>query len=178
MKSKYLATATAIIATFSIALVFGCSRKEMTIETGEGKVTFGKDGEGFKIKTDKGTVTMTGDTFDIKSKEGEAKVSFGQNKLPENVSKEIPIYSPSQVVMSQVLNDGKNVHLSLTTSDDSEKVKKFYEQRMSSGGWNIMNTMNMGPATVLSGSKGDNELNVTLNRNEDQTIISLAFQKE
>ena len=32
--------------------------------------------------------------------------------------------------------------------------------------------------TLLHGSKGEKQLNVTVNREEDKTIISLAFEEE
>lgn len=157
MKNRHLVSTVAIIAVFAFVAAFGCSRKK-TIETEEGKISFTEKGDTFKIETDRGTLTMK------------------SGKLPANLSRDIPIYEPSNVAMSQVLDGGKNVILSLSTKDSSAKVKKFYEEAMTKNGWKINRRMSMGPATVLSGSKGPSRLNVTMNQEEGGTVISLAFE--
>lgn len=177
MRDRHLISAVAVLAVISFVAAFGCSRKTTTIETEEGKITF-EEGKEFKIKTDEGTLTMRGGTLDVKTKEGKASLTVGHGELPENISGDIPIYKPSNVAMSQVMEGGKNVILSLSTSDDASKVKVFYEDQMGKKGWNINRRMSMGPATILSGSKGNKKLNVTLTREEDETIISLAFQEK
>ncbi len=159
MKNRYLFSAVVIVAILSITAIWGCRSKPLTIETDEGKITLKHD-EGLKIKT------------------SDATISINQGTLPDNLSKDIPIYSPSDVAMSQVLKGGKNIILALSTKDDSSKVKKFYEDEMSKKGWNINRKMSMGPAFILAGNKGKSELNVTLNQENDKTIISLAYQEK
>jgi hypothetical protein len=175
MKKRHIASAVAVIAVFAVFAAFGCSRTK-TIETDEGKITLTEKGDTFKIETDKGTLTMTGDQLKIKTEKGDADISYGKGNLPEGLSKDIPIYKPSDVAMSQVMGGGKNVILSLSTRDSTDQVKKFYETAMTQNGWKIDRRMSMGPATVLSGSKGSSRLNVTLNKDEGSTIISLAFE--
>lgn len=175
MKKGHIASAVAVIAALAIVAAFGCSRTR-TIETDEGKVTLTEKGDTFKIETEKGTLTMTGDQLKIKTEKGDADISYGKGNLPEGLSKDIPIYKPSDVAMSQVMGDGKNVILSLSTKDSSDRVKKFYETAMTQNGWKIDRRMNMGPATILSGSKGSNRLNVTMNQEKGGTVISLAFE--
>lgn len=173
MKNRNILLAFAVMV--AVVVAFGCSRTK-TIETDEGKITLTEKGDTFKIETEGGTLTMKGGRMDIKTEKGEAQIAYGKGELPENISKDIPIYKPSDVAMSQVMSGGKNVILSLTTKDSPDRVKKFYETALSQNGWKINRRMSMGPATVLSSSKGSNKLNVTMNREEGGTIISLAFE--
>ena len=111
-----------------------------------------------------------------RAQEGEALLSVGEGtKLPKDLSKDIPIYKPAEVTMSQVLNGGKQTMLAFTTKDDSTKVASFYESALPKEGWRILRKMQMGPATVMMGSKGNRMLNVTVAKEDDGTVISLAF---
>jgi hypothetical protein len=175
MKDRHIISAVVVIAMVAVIVAFGCSRTK-TIETDEGKITLTEKGDTFKIETDKGTLTMKGDQLKIKTERGDADISYGKGNLPENLSREIPIYKPSDVAMSQVMDGGEKVILSLSTKDPSDRVKKFYETALSQNGWKINRRMSMGPATILSGSKGSNKLNVTMNQEEGGTVISLAFE--
>jgi hypothetical protein len=157
---------------------FGCSRKEVTIETEGGKIKVGEKGDTFKIETGEGTVEMKDGKINIQTGEGEAVVAYGNQALPEGVSKEIPIYEPAQIQASQVLNGGKSVMLSLSTKDETSKVKQYYEEALAKGGWTMVRRMDMGPSTVLAVSKGDKQLGVTLNSDNGATLITLAFQQE
>ena len=177
MKGGRLISAVAAIAALSMVAAWGCSKKR-TIETDEGTVTFEEKGGEREITTDEGTLTMKGDKFEVKTDEGEAVVSYGTDELPKGLPDDVPIYEPSDVAMSQVLNDGKSVMLALSTKDDTSKVKEFYESRMKGDGWKIDRRVDMGPVQIFSGSKGNRKLNVTLNRDGDKTGISLTFQKE
>ncbi len=178
MKRGHLFATLAVVAAACTLAAFGCSRKK-TIQTEEGTVTYEQKGDAVEVETPDGTMTITGagDKMKIKTEEGEATISLGSGALPEGLSKDIPIYSPSEVAASQVLDEGSNVILSLSTKDDAAKVKKFYQDELGKNGWKINRTMNMGPASIISSSKGDSELNVTLHSDGSQTVISLAFQK-
>jgi len=176
MKNRNILFVLAVMAV-AVVVAFGCSRTK-TIETDEGKITLTEKGDAFKIETDRGTLTMEGGQMKIETDKGDAQITYGKDNLPENLSNEIPIYKPSNVAMSQIMGGGKNVILSLSTKDSADQVKKFYETAMSSNGWKIDRRMSMGPATILSGSKGSSKLNVTMNREEDSTVISLAFEKK
>lgn len=172
---------TALVLVVFVAtaiMVFGCSRKEVSIETEGGKTKVGEKGETFKIETDNGVIEMKGGKLNIKTDEGEAVVAYGDQKLPEGVSKDIPIYKPANIQASQVMGDGKNVMLSLSTKDDAAKVKQYYEETLAKEGWTTLRKMDMGPASVLAVNKGDQQLSVTLNRDEGMTLITLAYEKK
>ena len=175
MNNRHVLSAVVVIAVLAVIVAFGCSRTK-TIETDEGKITMTEKGDTFKIETDKGTLTMTGDQLKIRTDKGDADISYGKGKLPEGISKEIPIYKPSDVAMSQVMGGGKNVILSLSTKDPSDRVKKFYETALSQNGWKINRKIYIGTSAVITGRKGKNNLNVTMKQEEGGTVISLAFE--
>lgn len=130
------------------------------------------------IKTDAGEITLSekGGVVSIKGKEGNLVASFGADtKLPSNLSKDVPVYKPSSVIMSQVMDDGEKVMLGLVTKDDSAKVMKFYDKELAAKGWKIRNVMNMGSTKMMQGQKGSQKINVTINSDGKETNISLAY---
>jgi len=167
-----------ILACFTLS---ACSR-EKTIETPQGKVTV-KEKEGkFEVKNEKEDVTVVGDEnqgqVKIKTKDGESIISYNKNRLPDNFPKDIPVYSPAQVQMTQVMENGKNVMASLSTEDDPGKIIQFYKKAFSQAGWEVKAEMNMGSTSLLQGEKGEKELNVTVNRDQEKTVIALVLNKK
>lgn len=167
--------ATAVLVVFPLG---SCSR-EHSFETDEGKVTVKSEGEKIRVRSDKGTVTMTGDEREgqiaVKTAEGETfKLSYGKDGIPDTFPKDIPLYSAAAVKMSQTIDDSKVV-VSLSTADDLARVTAFYKKELSAKGWKIQNEMSMGTMTLLHLQKGERELNVTVNGGDDETIISLII---
>jgi len=148
-----------ISITLTMVTLGSCSR-EKSFETDEGKVTVKKEGKKMKIKTKEGIITMTGEgeegQVDIKA-EGREKftVSYKKGKLADSFPKDVPIYSPSKVAVSQVMGDGKSVLAKLTTPDDPSMVANFYKKRLPKEGWEIKNEMDMHKACFFS--KGQKE---------------------
>jgi len=133
------------------------------------------------IKTDGGEVTISekGGVVNIKGKEGEVVAEFGENtKLPSNLSKDVPVYKPSNVIMSQVMDKGAKVMLGLNTKDDAGKVAAFYKRELTQKGWNVRATMDMGPMKMYQGTRGTQKINVTINGEDGETNISLAYSGE
>lgn len=174
MKNRYFALAIAIIA--SATLMIGACSRTKTIKTDEGEVTLDKKGNVISIKTDKGTMTLSEEGMNIETKEGKAVASFGDKAtLPDNLSKDVPVYKPAFVTMSQVLGDGDKVVLGLNTKDDSTKVMDFYKKELEDKGWKLGRSMNMGQTMMLQGKKGSQKINVTINKADEGTVISLAY---
>jgi len=158
MKSRYFIAVIAVVAM--AAFMSGACSRTKTITTDEGEVTISKEGA----------------VVNIKGKEGDVVASFGEGaKLPANLSKDVPVYKPANVTMSQVMGDGEKVMLGLNTKDDSAKVAEFYKKELEDKGWKIRNTMNMGPVKMLQGVKGTQKINVTINTGGEGTNISLAY---
>lgn len=130
------------------------------------------------IKTDGGEITLSekGGVVNIKGKEGEVVASFGEKtKLPSNLSKDIPIYKPANVIMSQVMDKGGKVMLGLNTKDNAGTVAAFYKRELTQKGWNVRATMDMGPMKMYQGTMGSQKINVTIHAEDGETNISLAY---
>jgi hypothetical protein len=164
-----------VLACFTLST---CSR-EKSIETPQGKVTVQEKEGKIEVKNEKEDVTVVGDEnqgqVKIKTRDGESTISYNKNKLPDNFPKDIPVYSPAQVQMTQVMENGKNVMASLNTEDDPGKIMQFYKKAFSQAGWEVKGEMNMGNTSLLQGEKGERELNVTINRDQEKTVIALVM---
>ena len=130
------------------------------------------------FKTDEGEVTISdkGGVVNIKAKEGNVVAAFGESaKLPSNLSKDVPVYKPASVTMSQVVGKGDRIMVGLNTKDDSNKVAQFYKKELTNKGWNVRATMDMGPMKIYQGTKGSQKIHVTINGQGGETNISLAY---
>lgn len=167
-----------IVACFTLST---CTR-EKSVETPQGTVTVKEKGGKVKVKNENEDVTVVGDEnqgqVKIKTKDGESTISYNKNKLPDNFPKDIPIYSPAHVQMTQIMENGKNVMASLNTDDDPGKVIQFYKKAFSQTGWAVKGEMNMGNTSLLQGEKNKKELNVTVNRDQDKTVIALVLSEK
>lgn len=165
----------------SVALIvfaLGSCSRERSFESDEGKVTVKGEGEKIRVTSDEGTITMSGDEgegqISVKTADGETfKLSYGKDSLPEAFPKDIPVYSPAAVKMSQTIDDSKSV-VSFSTADDPSQVTAFYKKELPAKGWKVENEMIMGTMTLLHVQKGERELNVTVNKSDAETIISLV----
>lgn len=165
-------------ALFTFFMLGSCNR-EQSIETDEGKMTVKEEGEKIKVTTEEGTITMSGDEekgqIAIKTEEGETlNVSYGKDSIPDNFPKDVPVYSPAAVKMTQIIDDSKSV-ISLGTKDDVSKVAAFYKKELPAKGWNVKNEMSMGNMSLLHVQKGNRALNVTVNKSDEETIISMVI---
>ena len=179
MERRNFFLAFSFFTILAVAAGGACSR-EKSIETDKGKVTIKEKDKKIEVKTEDGSFTMTGDDqkgqINIKTEEGETvQVSYGKNKLPENFPKDVPIYSPSEIAVSQVIDEEKSVMVSLSTKDDPSVIAKFYKEKLPKKGWTIKNEMRMGNMVLVQGEKGGKVLNVTVNKDDQKTIISLVI---
>ena len=116
------------------------------LATADGKVSYQDKGK------DAGTVTVTG-------KDGKtATLSFNQNKVPDDYPKDVPIYSPSRVVMSQSVSDKNARNLMLESTDASDKIVDFYKKGLDGNGWKTESTMTTAQLTILTSSKDQRQV--------------------
>ena len=116
------------------------------LATADGKVSYQDKGK------DAGTVTVTG-------KDGKtATLSFNQNKVPDDYPKDVPIYSPSRVVMSQSVSDKNARNLMLESTDASDKIVDFYKKGLDGNGWKTESTMTTAQLTILTASKDERQV--------------------
>ena len=166
-----------LIGLFIVFNTSGCSR-EKSAETDKTKISINDSGKTKEIKNEDEEVKVEGDDNEgqikIKTKNGESTIVYSNNKLADGFPKDIPIYEPSAVQMSQIMDSGKTIMASLTADDDTEKVVRFYKKALPEAGWKVNEEMNMGSTALLQGEKGGKELNVTVNREQGKTVISLV----
>ena len=117
-----------------------CSRSH-TVTTADGKVSYQEKGK------DARTVTVTG-------KDGQtATLNFNQNKVPDDYPKDVPIYSPAKVVMSQSISEKNARTLMLESTDAADKVVDFYKKGLDGNGWKTESTMTTAQLTILTATK-------------------------
>jgi hypothetical protein len=138
-----------LLSTILLCAGAACSRTH-TYTTSDGKVSYQEKGK------DAGTVIVTG-------KDGNsATVSFNQNKLPGDYPKDVPIYSPSKVLMAQSASD-KNAHsLMLESPDAADKIVDFYKKGLDSNGWKTESTTAIAQLTMLTATKDQRELTLQI----------------
>jgi len=161
----------------AIFILESCS-SEKSSDTAKDKEVIKTEGETIKVTTDEGTLTVTGDAekgqVNIKTDDGETiEMSYGTKTIPDNFPKDVPVYSPSQIKMTQVVDENKSV-ISLTTSDEMAKVAAFYKKELAEQGWTIKNEMNMGVMSLIQAVKENRSLNLTVNKKDGETTISLV----
>ena len=167
-----------LLACFTLG---GCSR-ERSVEPPQGNVTVKEKAGAVEVKDEKEDVTVVGDEnqgqVKIKTKDGESTISYNKNRLPDNFPRDIPVYSPAQVQMTQIMENGKNVMASLNTEDEPKKIIQFYKKAFRQAGWEVKAEMNMGTTSLIQGEKGAKELNITVSRDQEKTVIALVMSEK
>jgi len=130
----------ALLAASLLMATAACSRSH-TVTTADGKDSYQEKGK------DAGTVTVTG-------KDGNtATLSFNQNKVPDDYPKDVPIYSPAKVVMSQSASEKNTRNLMLESADAADQIVAFYKKGLDGNGWKTESTMTTAQLTVLTATK-------------------------
>ena len=130
------------------------NRTTMTDKAGGVEVTFeGKKGEKVRIAGGEGGVP-----------------------LPDGFPKDVPVYPNSTPVVASTTGDVTNVVL--TTADSAAKTLAFYTEKLAAAGWTTESTLNLPSGSMISSSKSDRTLNVTVVGEDNQTTISLGLGKK
>jgi hypothetical protein len=130
----------ALLAAGLLLAGTACSRTH-TVSTADGKVSYQDKGK------DAGAITVTG-------KDGKtATLSFNQNKVPDDYPKDLPVYSPAKVVMSQSASENHTRNLMLESPDAVDKIVDFYKKGLDSNGWKTESTMTTAQLTMLTATK-------------------------
>ena len=170
----------AVLISYAFFCFLACSNSnEKTVDSPDGKITVTETSDGVELKTSEGSLSLKGNEEEghikIKTEDGDdVEVRYNQDKLPPDFPKDIPIYSPAKVTMSQILNKGMSAMATLSTPDDSSKVIAYYKKEFAAQQWSVDGEMNMGGMVMLQGKKGSSMLNVTVMKTENGTNITLA----
>ncbi len=111
-----------------------------------------------KVTTSEGTVT-------------------NENKLPDDWPGDVPTYPGATVQVSGVMNpdaEQKGASAMLQTSDAVTDVIAFYKTQMAAQGWTVDATMQLNGGTVMSSSKDDRAMSVSIMPAGDKTTITIG----
>lgn len=168
MSFKFLAVSFALVAALATT---GCAKtiaeKVIENQTG-GKVKIDSNGKSGSVE--------------IKSKDGSIRI--GENKLPADFPKDIPIYKPSKTTssMSNTLEGKKTFVVTLTTDADIDGVTDFYKSGLAGKGWTEKSALTGGDGaskfSTLAYEKGETIVTVTVTRanndKETQMVLSVS----
>ncbi|MGA3043927.1 MAG: hypothetical protein ABSF54_24395, partial [Bryobacteraceae bacterium] len=79
-------------------------------------------------------------------------------KVPDDYPKDVPIYNPAKVVMSQSASDKNARNLMLESPDASDKIVDFYKKGLEGNGWKTESTMATAQLTMLTATKDKREV--------------------
>ena len=116
-----------VIPAFSF---LGACSSEKSVDTPEGKIIVKENKDGVEVKSTDGRLSIQGNEntghIKIKTEDGDDfEVSYNKGNLANDFPKDIPVYTPSTVQMSQVFKNGRNAMASFSTKDSSDKVLAF-----------------------------------------------------
>jgi hypothetical protein len=150
-----------LLALLAATIVLGgtaCSRTH-TVSTGDGTVTYQDKGK------DAGAITVTG-------KDGKtASLTFDQNKVPDDYPKDIPIYSPAKVIMSQSVSDQNSRNLVMESTDPADKIVDFYKKGLDSNGWKTESNMTTAQMTMFTATKDQRQVLLQIGDNGGKRSI-------
>lgn len=132
----------------------------------------GKDGKSGSIEIggEEGSFTMNIDG----GPEGMQMKVGNDAAMPDNFPKDVPVYNDLKLNLTQTTNDG--IVIQGTVTDDMDTVSAFFKEQAVKQGWeeqSSMNTTGDTAMTMLSYTKGDRTLNVTVTRQDNETMIQI-----
>lgn len=153
-----------ILTLASALLVGGCGKDEGKVihESDDGKVTVKQDGDSV-------SVTMEG-------KDGAAQYTAGADaKLPDNFPEDVPTYPGMALEMSGQMD--KMLTVSARTADAMQQVGEHLKKGAAENGWTEAMSMNQSsggqPSMIMSYTKADRVLNLTLAQEDKGTVINI-----
>lgn len=151
-----------------LLLLFGaaCSRSHTFIAS-DGKVSVQDKGKGASSLT-------------VTDKDGKtATMSFNENKVPGDYPKDVPVYSPSKVVLSQSLSDQNGHNLMLESEDGAEKIADFYKKGLDTNGWKTESTMTTPQMTILTATKEKRQVTLQIaDGGQKRSVMQVVADKK
>jgi len=164
------------LAALSIVVVIGLTATACAKTVAE-KIIEKQTGGKVKIGTGKNSGSV-----EIKGKDGTVRI--GENKVPADFPKDVPIYKGAQVKgsMSSTANGKKTFIVTLTTDDALKDAADYYKKELTSGGWTEKSAMTGGERgsqfAALGYEKGETLVTVSMTRvdsdKQTQMAISVA----
>jgi len=119
-----------------------------------------------------GKVDIKGEDVTFTSKEGDAEVSIGSKKLPDNFPKDFPVYKGAEIEGSMTSKqDGKEAMMvTFTVKASYDKVVEFYKNEMEKSDYEVASTLDLQDAFTMGLKKGDEDVgSVMIAKNDDNT---------
>lgn len=112
---------------------------------------------GFNSALKKSGVDVSSGTVSVQGEDGES-ATFGNNtKLPDGFPSDVPVYEPSDVILS-IKSKGR-YNVTLASKDDSSQISSFYKTQLASKGWKQSDSeISFGVGVATSFTKGDQQL--------------------
>lgn len=131
---------------------------ENAIESqGGGKADVDLDNNNYSIETEEGSFTT-----------GEAVT------LPDNFPSDVFVHEGK--LLSVMTTNDASVYILIETEVPVAEVKKTYLEKLTADGWEQSGTMDFGDTASILGKKGERELSVMINKNEEGvTNIALTL---
>lgn len=121
-----------------------------------------------EVDLGEGEISITGE-------DGES-MSLGEDlEVPEDFPADVPVYGDATI--SSVSSVNESFYLGLTTDDDYDDIKDFYEKQLEKKGWTIDNTSSFaaqGQSTTYLCTQDTRNLSVGLFEDDDVTTITIA----
>jgi hypothetical protein len=177
-RTRNLSIACALFCAASLA---ACS-DEKEVPTPQGEVTVKETSKGLEVKSKDSSMSMEGDEKSghvmVKNQDGKnIEMTYASDKLVEGFPKDIPIFSPAAVKVSQIMS-GQHAVATLSTTAEPDAVQAFYKSAMPQKGWAIENEMTMNGMIMLQGKKAETNLTIQISKQADETTITIAKTDE
>jgi len=96
-----------------------------------------------------------------------------ENKIPETWPKDAPVYPGAKVLISGQNTDGdKGISLSLSDSDSSDMIFKYYTDELKNQGWDVTTTSTTPYGNVLEATKDTRTFNVVIMSSDSSSQIT------
>lgn len=125
----------------------------------------------------------TGNEADVKVNDNnvrvttsEGTVTYGEQKLPVDWPKDVPVYPGSTVQMSGAAAQGLGAIFLI--NEEMSKVVAYYKEQLAASGWKIEIAADLGDGTVIGASKETRQLSMNFSKGEKQTTLTIGMQEK
>lgn len=172
----------AIILTFVLLSIvaLGCGSKSVTVPTGDGgSANISSDGKDVTLKTDEGSLQISGDEENGSIKGTDAQGNkFEMNvtqTIPDSFPKSIPIPDGAKITssMSSSSDDqGDSIVVMYELDGDFKEISKLYTDFLKNEGYSDTSTTEMGDTYMGGGTKDGMQLSIVLSKDASSGLIS------
>lgn len=155
-----------LLLSVSFLLIFGCGEtKDKTAETIAEEAIESQTGEDAEVEIDD-----EGESFSLKTKEGDAEFSAGgKAEIPNDFPKDVYVYDGASVQLSMAAEG--NFSLKLITDDNVDKIISKYEKEMESEGWEIEGRVDVADQKTRIFKKENRQVSLSASPENDKYFI-------